>query len=191
MASKHINERDHVRILRQALKDPVDDVRLLAYAMLDEKEKKISERINRHQQQLKNIDSENSLPVALRLAQDYWEMAYLGLAQGGVRTHFLHRAKDLLLPLVEHKADAIASRLLGRIYLALEQWDEAEDHLLLALDLGIEPQQVLPYLAEAAFHRRQFEKVKDYLAYYAESSVIHPSFSSVVKFWLEDAHAAH
>ncbi len=187
MASKHINPRDHVRILREALKDPVDDVRLLAYAMLDDKEKKITERMNQHQKELVKAKGEHHARLTLVLAQDYWEMAYLGLAQGGVRQHFLNKAIQLLQPLVEYPADAMACRMLGRIYLELEQWDVANGYFLRALALGVEQKHILPYLAETSFRMRRYKKVQEYIQRYVDTGTADPGFIPVMNYWLKGA----
>ncbi len=187
MASKHINPRDQVRILREALKDPVDDVRLLAYAMLDEKEKQITERMNQHQKELVKAEGAHRARLIMVLAQDYWEMAYLGLAQGGVRQHFLNKAIELLQPLLEYPADAMACRLLGRIYLEMEQWDVANGYFLRALALGVEQKHILPYLAETSFRMRRYEKVEEYVQRYVDTGTADPGFIPVIQYWLKGA----
>ena len=47
MATRQMNDRDAIEILREALKDPSDDVRLLAYSMLEQKEKTLAQQIGR------------------------------------------------------------------------------------------------------------------------------------------------
>lgn len=184
MASKHINPRDHVRILREALKDSSDDVRLLAYGMLDGKEKLITERINKHQRELQKAEGRHRFRLTMALAQDYWEMAYLGLAQGGVKQHFLNKALELLEPLVEHPADAMACRMMGRIHLEMREWNTAYGYFLRAMALGIEQKDILPYLAETVFRMGHYQKVQEYVERYVETGTTDPGFLPVKNYWL-------
>ncbi|RMF16677.1 MAG: polysaccharide biosynthesis protein, partial [Gammaproteobacteria bacterium] len=190
MATKQMHERDRIRILRQALKDPADDVRLLAYAMLDEKEKEISERILARQKALEDAsDAESARPIRFQLAQDYWEMAYLGIAQGGVKTHFLRECEKQLNQILAEGPDPGALRLMGRVYLERADYDAAEHLFNEAMLHGMPAVQVLPYLAEIAFYQRQFGKLQSYLHACEASGRVHPAFRPVMNFWLHPENA--
>lgn len=53
-ATLKLEDRDAVPLLRRALGDSVDDIRLLAYALLDRKEHRLSERIQKKSNILKH-----------------------------------------------------------------------------------------------------------------------------------------
>jgi len=188
MATKQMSNRDAIVILQQALKDTSDDVRLLAYAMLDEKEKKITDRIKSGQHALAQAEAEHrqqdSIAQQILLAGHYWEMAYLGLAQGGVKAHFLSLAVQSCQYVLTHTRDAGILRLLGRIYIETEQITAAEDAFLEAIEQGLPRPQLLPYLAEVAWLQRNFRKVHQLIAELSTTAQpIHQSLYGVLQYW--------
>lgn len=189
MASKQMSNRDSVAILQQALKDTSDDVRLLAYAMLDEKEKIINDQIKSAQQMLARAETANNQQAIVAqqklLAGHYWEMAYLGLAQGGVKTHFLSLASKNCHSVLAHTRDAGILRLLGRIHLENDQSEAAEKSFLEAIKQGLPRHQLLPYLAEAAWLQRNFYNVKKLMTELSRNpQPVHPSLQGVLHYWL-------
>ncbi len=189
MASKQMSNRDSVAILQQALKDTSDDVRLLAYAMLDEKEKVISDRVKSTRQALAQAETRNNQQEIIAqkklLAGHYWEMAYLGLAQGGVKTHFLTLASENCQSVLTHTRDAGILRLLGRIHLENRRPEAAKKSLLEAIKRGLPRYQMLPYLAEIAWLQRNFEQTKKLLAELSSNpQQVHPTLQGVLHYWL-------
>ncbi|SFO23527.1 protein PelE [Nitrosospira briensis] len=102
MATRHMAPREAMVVWSKATRDPVDDVRLLAYAMRDDNEKKLIDRI---------LTLTEALPeVPLRMQHSYhktiaalcWELVYHRLVQGAVRQHWLQTARHhmelVLLP---------------------------------------------------------------------------------------------
>lgn len=93
MATRHMAPRDAMAVWSKATRDPVDDVRLLAYAMLDNSEKKLADRI------LAMTEALSETPVGRRndthkiIAALCWELVYHRLVQGAVRQHWLETAR--------------------------------------------------------------------------------------------------
>ncbi len=187
MATKQMSNRDAIGILQEALKDGSDDVRLLAYAMLDEKEKIISDQIKQCQAELEeDLSQREELGQHKLLAMHYWEMAYLGLAQGGVKDHFMNAAKQSCQKVLDVENDPGTLRLMGRIAIANGQADEAKTAFLSAIEFGLPRRQILSYLAEIAWMQRQFGEVKMLLTEYALSGQqIHPAFQGVMGYWVD------
>lgn len=183
MATRQMNDRDAIDILREALKDPADDVRLLAYSMLEQKEKTLSHRAGVLQQSLQEADDMESVLLQRRLAQVWWEMAYLGLAQGSLREYYLTSARKLLLRLVNRRSQHNDWRLLGRVELALGNVDKAEEAFNAALKGGSSPELILPYLGEVAFLRRDFARVSEHLAA-CPPERYHPANRPIIEAWL-------
>jgi hypothetical protein len=183
MATRQMSERDAVAILREALKDPTDDVRLLAYSMLEQKEKTLARRAMQLQSKLAGADDTDRFRIKRRLAQVWWEMAYLGLAQGGLRRHYLHSAAGILRELVSAGGQHNDWRLLGRVELALEHHEAAETAFNAALEGGSAPEAIQPYLGELAFLRRDFAQVRHHLSACAPER-FHPANRPVIEFWL-------
>ncbi|SEO67556.1 protein PelE [Nitrosovibrio sp. Nv6] len=93
MATRHMAPREAMMVWSKATRDPVDDVRLLAYAMRDDNEKKLIERI------LTLIETLPEAPVPMQnayhktIAALCWELVYHRLVQGAVRQHWLDTAR--------------------------------------------------------------------------------------------------
>lgn len=164
LATRQMSGREGVAILREALKDSTDDVRLLAYSMLEQREKSLVAEAGRLQSALQNSGSPNAQLLKRRLAQIWWEMAYLGLAQGGLRHYYLNSARNLLKSLVTDYSRHNDWRLLARVELALGHVKAADHAFQAALDQGGAADLILPYQAEVAYLQRDYQRVRYCLA---------------------------
>lgn len=183
MATRQMADREAVDILREALKDPADDVRLLAYSMLEQKEKTLTQRASLVQQALKQSAKSEIPGLKRRLAQVWWEMAYLGLAQGGLRNYYLNNAADMLEGIILQSPKHSDWRLMGRVELARGNLDAAEKAFKRASASGAPPEAILPYLAELAFLRRDFAAVREHLRACPREQ-LHPANRPLLEAWL-------
>jgi hypothetical protein len=92
MATRHMAPREAMEIWSKATRDPIDDVRLLAYAMKDAHEKRLTDRV------LALTEALPQLPRAQNacrktIAALCWELVYHKLVQGAVRQHWLKNAR--------------------------------------------------------------------------------------------------
>lgn len=183
LASRQLSDREAVSILREALKDPSDDVRLLAYSMLEQQEKQLTSQAQGLQKLLEQHDRPDRYLLMRRLAHTWWEMAYLGLAQGGLRQYYLENARDLLADLAEAMSRHNDWRLLGRVELELNHANAASHAFEAALANGAPPELIYPYQAEMAFLERDFRKVRFHLA---NCSRFHPApaVKDLMEGWL-------
>ncbi len=183
LATRQMTDRDAIGLLQEALKDPADDIRLLAYSMLEQKEKVLAGQARDLQIALDEKLSDNRERLMRRLAQTWWEMAYLGLAQGSLRLYYLNSAKRILQELTSELSRHNDWRLLGRIELKLGNVIAARHAFDRSLALGAPPQLLLPYQAEVAFLERDFQRVRYCLASLARFKP-HPSVRLVMEGWL-------
>jgi polysaccharide biosynthesis protein PelE len=139
---------------------------LLAYGLLDGKEKQISQRILIEQEQLKTSDEAQELYAAhRRLAELNWELIYQRMVQGDMRRYSGDQS-------LEHAKQALAIKpddaglwfMCARVLLSQERPDDAESALNRARTLGMPDVQLLPYFAEMAFERRDLQQVQDCLS---------------------------
>lgn len=164
IATLSLEDQYSVPLLRLALKDPEDDVRLLAYALLNRKEKAIEARIRDLGQQLARVPSDQGFLQHKALAHNYWAFAHLGDPQGSARLLLCTRAREhgqaalRLCP-----GDGGLQWLLGRILLVQLQLDDADEAFEQARQRGIDPRQIQPFLAEIAFLRRRYADVRGQL----------------------------
>jgi hypothetical protein len=184
MATRQLTDQYAVPILQVALRDPVDDVRLLAYALLDSKERAIYARIRQHTARLAEAPRNANGGIHKRLAQEHWELVYLGLAQGEVRAHVLESGlKHARQALAALPRDAGLHLLWGRMLVGQEHIDEATAAFDQAEALGLPSQALVSYRAEIAFRRRQYQLVRDLLKQLPAESKRRMPMAAVVDYW--------
>lgn len=184
MALRRMAQENATPLLRIALRDPVDDVRLLAYAMTDGIDKEINRRIQRRLVALSSASRIGQARLRKALAQDYWDIAFLGLASSDVEAHVLSEAARHLERVLDVRPDGGAALLLGRIRLRQGRATEAEVAFARARALGLPSIAVSPYRAEAAFQLRRFDDVRARLAELPPTSRTRITLAEVLHFWL-------
>ena len=183
LATRRMPGKDAVPILKLALGDPSDDVRLLAYSMLDKQESDINSHIQNALGELSGVTAKSAGALHATLARWYWELAYLGLAQGSVLEHVLDQAS-------EHAEKGLQAGEGGELYLlagriALQQGDVVRAEVLLhqAQDNGMGAAQVLPFHAELAFEAGRYHEIPQLLAKLPEKTRQRPRFAELVRSW--------
>jgi Flp pilus assembly protein TadD len=153
-------------ILEELLGDATEDVRLVAFGMLDSEEKKIAKEIRfESERQLHDLTKEQRYNSLQRLAELNWELVYACLIQGELRLHILQQARshlDAALAMGVPPGSGLIF-LQGKIFLELGEFEAAELAILQAMRLGQAKTSTLPYLAEIAFHRRDFSQVRQFM----------------------------
>lgn len=153
-------------ILEELLGDATEDVRLLAFGMLDAEEKKIAKEIRlESERQLQDLTPAQRYDSLQRLAELNWELVYACLIQGELRLHILQQAKTYVyaaLALNVQPGSGLVF-LQGRILLELGEFEAAERAIVQAMEQGQAKTSTLPYLAEIAFHRRDFSLVRQFM----------------------------
>jgi hypothetical protein len=145
-----------VPLLQLALRDPADEVRLLAYALLDGRERARRDRIAQRLAALERAHPSSRSTHHLRLAHEFFQLAALGVAQGEVAVHALESAR-------RHAASAAAlapsgpssHHLLGRVLLMQDRPREARAAFDAALARGFPPGMIETELAECDFRLRR------------------------------------
>ncbi|WP_053062462.1 HEAT repeat domain-containing protein [Photobacterium aquae] len=162
-AVRNLPRQHAVPLLQLALKDLTDDVRLLAYASLEAIETQINETIALLKKQFEHKATQVK---AYEIAQQYWELCYLGIAEGILKTHYLKQAEYYLNEANDIKVTASANLLLGRVLLSQERPEDAVPVLKVAMDGGLLLKQVAPYLAEAAYLSDDYTLARHYIDYF-------------------------
>ena len=171
-------------LLRERLADASDDIRLLAYGMLDRQEKTINDRIHEELSLFKQAQAADARALAARhLAELYWELIYQGLALGDLRRfaaqESLRYANEAL---ASHHDDAGLHFLRGRVLQTLGRADEAWAAFDEAVVLGLSESKVLPYLAEIAYQRKGYSQVRQLMAQLGERHVPQ-ALAPLVAYW--------
>ncbi|WP_240655711.1 sugar ABC transporter permease [Paraburkholderia phosphatilytica] len=175
-------------LLQSMLADPLDDIRLLAYGILDSREKLLTQRILAERAKLDGKNQRSATGVARRrankaLAELYSELIYENLVTGDVYRNAADQADAYAsAALADGPDDASLWRLRGRLALDRRDLDAAETLLQRAIDQGFPRERMLPYLAEAAYLRRQYARVRELLAEIGQHGTL-PTMRPVLEFW--------
>ena len=161
-AVQHTPARMTGALLRDLLADPVDDVRLLAYGMLDGKEKAISSKIMAARASLPTLATDEERRVAnQQIAEFYWELIYQNLVQGDMLRFAASEAlRHARAALDGGAADGGLWFMLGRLALTIEDLPEAATALEQAGRHGFPRDRMLPYLAELLFRQGRYSDVR-------------------------------
>ena len=160
-------------LIKETLRDPNDEVRLVGFSMIDTMEKKINEKIHR----LKIIiraqrDPKKKAMYHKELAFTYWELLYQGLVDRQL-TAFL--TENIIREINEAKKiitdDAKLYKLEGRVLLTESRFTEAKEAFVKALDLGIAQIEVASFMAEIAFKENNFSRIAYWMQKTPEQSI--------------------
>lgn len=165
LALQEVPGRQASDILRDVLADPSDDLRLLAFGMLDSKEKQLNERIHIASEALKAArDPQAEFAASKQLAELYWELVYQGLVQGDMRRYALDQVKKHVgKALAHHQADGGLWLIAGRMRLLDRDYDGAQKAFEMAVEKQFPLVRVQPYLAELSFLKHDFVAVRRHM----------------------------
>jgi len=170
-------------LLQEMLGDPADEVRLVAYGILDNQEKNINQHIHDEIEKLQEAESPDLELISLRrLAELYWELVYGGLVHGDVRDHAMGEAGRYLTQAMRiEPEDAGLWFLRGRMLLLMRD-PAAEAALHRAVANGLEESRVLSYFAQIAFERRDYAEVRRIFSSLSESQYA-ARLRPAVRYW--------
>jgi hypothetical protein len=183
LATRRMPVRDAIPILKLALADPSDDVRLLAYSMLDRQESQINLRIEQTLAQLTLTMPGAAGALHATLAEWYWELGYLGLAQGSVLAHVLGQATEHARHGIDSGEGSPLMLLAGRIALLQGDLGAAQRYLQQAAAAGMKAATLAPFEAELAFRGGRYEQIAGLLAGLGAEQLNRPPFAALARCW--------
>ncbi|HEX5360928.1 MAG TPA: hypothetical protein VFW49_07560 [Fluviicoccus sp.] len=186
LAIRHLPARHTAAVLREALSDPSDDLRLLAYGMMEGKERDVMLRIQhalqRRDAQLRQGPAEQ-YAVVRELTELYWEMVYQNLVLGDMRRFALEQAALFAREaLAINTTDGGMWLLCGRMHLQNGDYTAADDALAAAIRHGCLRVRAGPYIAELAFLRRDFHTVRNLMQQHLPDGRL-PALRHAVTYW--------
>jgi hypothetical protein len=148
-------------VIRQMLADGTEDLRLVAYGILDGREKSINARIHACAGALAAAPAAEQVALHRELAELYNELVYQRLVQGDLRAHAVERAEEHVRAALEASPeDAALHALAGQVAINRGDARSAQVAFERARVLGLPESRVLPYLAEVAFQARRFAEAR-------------------------------
>ena len=118
------------------------------------------------------------------LARWYWELAYVGLAQGSVLEHVLQQAWSHVMAALQGNSGGEMYLLAGRIAMEQGNLDEALAQFDQSAQAGMDAVQLAPYRAEIAFLRQRYEEIPEMLATMPAELLQRPPFAALARYWL-------
>ena len=181
---QNIPSRVSSPLLRDLLADPAEDIRLLAYGMLDNLEKRLNSKIHKTLQDYHDAqDNDEKILAARKLSQLFWELLYQGLVQGDLAKHAAEQALNFTqIALEADDADPGLYLARGRLLQQAGFIEKAQEDYNKALSLGLPNPRVIPYLAEIAYDQRNYREVKQLLASMHNWQSL-PKLQPIIKFW--------
>lgn len=189
MTLRHMDARRAVPLLRLAFSHQSEDVRLLAFGILEQREKRLRSRIELNQGRLASARDAGARPARWhrRLARDHWELVYGGFVSGDLEPAVLAQARDHAQAALAREPDAKMAVLLARIYLRRRQPEAAKAYLEQAQRAGLPAASAAPLLAEAAFQRRRFGEIATILGSVQRAGLRRPELDPVAEYWTSEA----
>jgi hypothetical protein len=189
MSLRRMEAQRAVPLLRVALGDAHEDVRLLSYAILERREKELRGRIELalHELEPAGITAATATrpraAILKALAELHWELVHAGFASGEQQTATLHTATRYGHAALLAQPDGSLALLLGRMRLRSGDPTGALKYLRAAAALGIASGALAPLYAEAAFLMRRFDVIARLLHHSGDAQATRPGLDAVVRFW--------
>ena len=172
-------------LLRKLLSDPADDMRLLAYGILDGKEKQIMQRIQENQRLLDaGLTDEGERHAGhKRIAELYYELIYQDLVQGDMRRFAGEQVRLHIEEARRHDgSDAGLWFMLTRLELQAGNVEAAAHALEQAREGGFARERLLPYIAELRFLQRRYGDVRQLFDELQATSTL-PAVRAIRGYW--------
>ncbi|MEO1767658.1 hypothetical protein [Thiobacter aerophilum] len=179
LALSQVPGRIATPLLRRVLACSNEDVRLLAYGLLDAQEKRLNAAIHEALSRYA-VGGAERLAAAERLTELYWELVYHGLAVGDVRRHALESCLAYAEEVLAVRPHAEMKLYKARALHALGQLEQAAA-LYRELD-ELPPSRVLPYLAELAYDQGDYATARQLIGRLDRLATV-PRLAAVVRYW--------
>ncbi len=183
LALRYLNDPKANRILREAMKDPVDDVRLLAYSILDQKEAGIRQAIQRTR---KLLDSGMATTVSnglKQLAAWHWALVQQELVRGRLAESQAQEAIGFIDRVLAEEPDAEMLQLKGRILRWQGKLDDAGVCFSLAIAAGMPVDVMLADQMELSFLQRDFVRLVTLAREVSGQDYRPPGLSRTLEHW--------
>jgi len=159
LATRRLHDAgDAVRLLRVALRDRTEDVRLLAHALLEDRDRRAYAAIEALTRELAEAPADRRAPLACLLAEASLELCTTGLVSGELESFTLRQARQWIEeargagPI---RGSANAALLHGRLLMRQGAAAAARAAFEESGRLGALAPLLAPYVAEVAFQARR------------------------------------
>lgn len=174
----------NIGMIKHSLSDRDDELRLYSFSLISSMEHGLNNKIHEASLRYKSAeDEEDRANAAKELALLYWEMVYFDLSDEVLKNYLMSEAlKYAKIAAVARAHDKSINVLLGKIYLAKEEFDNATTEFVIAIESGVESEYIVPYLAELYFQRGNYASIRSMLSL-VESLKMSVTMYPVVAQW--------
>jgi len=153
----------NIAIIKQALSNSNDEVRLFSFSIIDKIEREINNKIHLNLERFKAEENpKKKATFAKELALLYWEIIYYGLSEDSLKDFLLQQVKRYIQIAQEYyRYDIKLNAMLGRVYMLSQEYENAAKEFSYIYKMGTEESVfVAPYLAEINFNMGNFQATK-------------------------------
>lgn len=176
-------------IYSQLVSDDLEELRLLAFSMLEKQQDYLQVQISLLLEKFEEaIEFKQKAYLAKQLALLYWELVYRHLSAQEFRTIALERSTffaDLAIQVFD--TDSSLYILLAKLNIEKGHLEAGLRYLKLASQFQTSNSRTMPYLAEHAYKNKNYQAVKQYLC--ADPSLRYAfRINKIVEFWCNHEH---
>lgn len=183
LATRFMKDKNAILLLTTAMRNPEDDIRLLAFSLLEKRGVETNAQIEILKRRLEKGESKTNIHKLI--GQKYLTLATQGLIQDEMKTQILKAADEHLnRALDETPSDNKAHFILGQVLLENKKIEQAEQAFKTALKLGFPSGEIYPLLAEIAFHRRRFREIPSYLKEVPAPQRSYSPIAELITYWV-------
>ncbi len=157
-----LQSRQTTQTFRSLLTDKSEDLRLVAFGLLDKTEKTIFSRIHQELTLLnKAVDDEHKIEHWRQLAYTYWELVYQQAAVGDVLSFAMDQVCVYATEaLFQEERDGGMWSLLGQVNFQAKDYEVARYCFSRALTCGLPESRIVPYMAEVLFTQHDYSNLQ-------------------------------
>lgn len=185
LATRKLETHVAIPLLRRALTDRSEDVRLLAFSQLENKQESLNRQIKdllAEMDENPNIIHDPGMLAAM--AAHFWELVYLGYNNTQGDLSLLDRAREHLLRAIDHNPENAELHFqIGRIEIKLGNLESARTAFTAAQRGAFCKDELMPYLAECAFLSGNYKDISPLLAQIDSRRRNREPFKALVALW--------
>ena len=194
VALQSMEPKAAVPLLISLLADPSEDIRLLAYSMVDSWEKDLVQKIQKANAELAAAQAVGSNPrsssntllvnALRRLAELHWTQADTGLARGDLRRFALEHAQKYCeqVQALDNRAPGIWT-LYARVLTELGQLDAAVEAVKMARRLRMPKAEAFSLMAQIAYAQGNYSAVRRYANMLPDDGLLPAAVMRSAAFW--------
>jgi len=179
-----LQSRHTTQTFRTLLTDKSEDLRLVAFGLLDKAEKTIFSRIHQELTLLNAaVNDVQKLEHWRQLAYTYWELVYQQAAVGDVLDFAMAQVRVYATEvLFQEERDGGMWSLLGQVNFQAKDYDVARYCFSRALTCGLPESRIVPYMAEILFMQRDHSNLRILLSIQTSLDEL-VRFQPILEYW--------